>query len=79
MLPRRARQLEERGDKACALPSLDVMETESQAVCEKCQASSASFRYELFSDKCLVKGSCGVGCFLDLLRGLRPTSDTPMR
>ncbi len=69
MRARKAPELQERVDRACVLPSLDVMEAESQTACEKCQASPSLFRYELFSDKCLVKGSCCAACFLDLLRG----------
>jgi len=70
VLPRKARQLEEKVGKACALPNLDVMKCELQTVCDKCQSNPASFCYELFSAKRLVKGSCCAGCFLDLLRGL---------
>lgn len=57
-------------EKAGALLDLDRAEPESQAVCQQCQTSSASFSYELFSAERLVKGSCCPSCFLDLLRGL---------
>jgi len=63
--------------KACALPNLDVTKCELQTVCDKCQSNPASFCYELFSAKRLVKGSCCAGCFLDLLRGLWCTNETP--
>ncbi len=58
-------------EKAGALPDLDKPEPESQAVCQQCQTSPASFSYQLFSAERLVKGICFPGCFLDLLRGLR--------
>jgi hypothetical protein len=61
-------QLPERLEKAGAMANLSEPQSESQTVCEQCQLSRASFSYELFSAKRLVKGSCCAGCFLDLLR-----------
>jgi hypothetical protein len=58
-------------EKAAALSDLDKAEPELQAVCQQCQTSPASFSYQLLSAESLVKGRCCLGCFLNLLRGLR--------
>ena len=64
-------QLQGDVEKADAFANLDESESKSQVVCERCQTSPASFSYQLFPAKRLVKGSRCASCFLDLLRGLR--------
>jgi hypothetical protein len=57
-------------EKTGALPALHKPEAESEAACQQCKASPASFSYQLFSAERVVKGIRCPGCFLDLLRGL---------
>jgi hypothetical protein len=71
LLLRSSTELQGNVEKASALPDLHKPELELEALCQQCQASPASFSYQLFSADRLVKGSCCPGCFLDLLRGLR--------
>jgi len=63
-------------DKLSALSNLDMPVSELETTCELCRSNPASFRYELFSTKGLVAGSCCPGCFPDLLRAI-PCSETP--
>ena len=65
-------QLQGKVEKAGALPDLDESEPESQAVCQQCQTSPAfPLATNCSPPSVSLKAVAALGCFLDLLRGLR--------